>query len=214
MTDNRAQYGIRLYRHLTGDPHPVEEMIVATAQSFDVYGAAQNVKLGPGDPVIKLAGGGVNLCPGNETTTETPYGIVLGVAPYYNAVTGRMEFLDGLPADVAWGTNLERQSKVYVLPVDKAIWEVDVDDAVTATTLAAYQALIGSHADHILTGAVGETRADPKLDISTVETTSTLMWNIVGISDSLYNKDFSGANVKLLVKSNVMQLKTAGMTGI
>jgi hypothetical protein len=218
MTDNVACYGFRLHRSLVGEPLPVEEMIVATAQSFDVNGGAANVGLGPGDPVIKLAAGGVNLCDGTEGAggALSPYGIVMGVGPYWDAADGVMRYSKTgvLPSDVAWGTVQARQSKVYVLRVDKAIWEVDVDDIVTATTEATYEALIGANVDPILTGAAGETRAKPMLDINTVNTTSTLIWRIVGLGNPVRNRDFAGANVKLLVTGNVIQGISAGVAGV
>jgi hypothetical protein len=217
MADNRIEYGFRYVRSANGGPMTVEEHIVATSQSFDVNGGAANVKLRPGDPVIKLAAGGVNLCDGNEGAggALAPYGIVVGIQPYYDVGSTRMVFADGLPADVAWGTNLERQSKVLVVPVQTAIWEIDTDDTAAAyDTEAEIQAFAGENADCKLWGASGETSAKPRLDISTHAVTSTLVWRILGISPTLNNQDFTGNYVKMLVKANVVQGITVGLAGV
>ena len=207
MADNRAQYGFRWYRALNGGkamPAP-EKMIVATGTSFDVSGGASNVELRVGDPVIKLSTGGVTLCNGaeNGATVVGPYGIVVGVGPYWDG--SKMVWKKSLPSDISWGTNLARQSTVHVVPVTAGIWEIDCDDATSATTEAAYQAFIGENADFVLAGASGATYATPRLDISTHATTGSLVWRIVGVSPTAMNQDFSGNYVKLLVRANLAQ---------
>jgi hypothetical protein len=101
--------------------------------------------------------------------------------------------------------------------VNQAIWEIDCDDAVTATTEAAYQLTGGANADHRLHGAAGaaaESGAKPRLDISTVNTTNTLIWRIIGISPTQNNRDYSGNYVKLLVVANLAQDPFQNATGI
>jgi hypothetical protein len=217
MADNPVKYGIRWSHTGNGGrnfPQP-EVMIVATSQSFDVNGGAANVGLGVGDPVTKLSTGGVGLCDGSEGAGGgvAVYGVVVGVLPYWNATTGRMEPTNVLPSDVAWGTNLERQSKVLVVRADAGVWEMDVNDNTTATTLAAYQALIGENCDHVLTGASGAARAFPKLDIDPNDP-ATAQWRIAGVSQTAENQDFSGANVKLLLRINEMQGSDFSATGV
>jgi hypothetical protein len=212
MPANRAKYGFRFFRGIDGSlnmPAP-EEMIVATSQSFDVSGGAANVYLRPGDPVIKLSTGGVNLCNGTENsqTAVGPYGIVVGIKSYWDGTV--MKPSNRLPSDIAWGTNLDRQSKVYVIPFNAAIWEIDVDDSSTATTEAAYQAFIGENADYQLKGASGESYAAPRLDISTHATTNTPTCRIVGVSPSMENRYFDGDYVKLLVRANLAQVPHFG----
>lgn len=205
MADNRKQYGFRWYRGLNGSkemPAP-ERMIVATAASFDITGGASNVELGPGDVVRKLSTGGVGLCAGAETTVVEPYGVVVGVGPYWDG--SKMVWKKTLPSDIAWGTNLERQSTVWVVPLAAGIWEVDCDDAVTATTKAAYQAFIGENCDFRHDTTSTNTRPTPRLDISTHNTTNTLTMRIVDVSDTAMNQDFSGNYVKLLVRANLIQ---------
>ena len=211
--DNPIAYGFRLERAPDGlSPLPA---IGATAQSHDVYGGAANVILRPGDPVYQLSTGAVTLAAGSESsggTATAPFGIVACVGPYYNSVTGRMELCEGLPSDVAWGTNLQLQSRFSYWPLDTTIWKIQADDKVTATTLAAYQALIGENCDHKLCGASGEKYAKPRLDISGHATTSTLVWRIVGVSP-IYLNDPAESYFELLVRANVIGAAPHDTTG-
>jgi hypothetical protein len=205
--DNIAQYGFRPYRSglsSAGLPAPIP-MVIATAASFDVTSGAANVNLGVGDPVYKLNSGTGTLCPGAETTVQAPFGIVVGVAPSWDAARGVMQPREFIPSDTAWGTIEDHKSVAYVIPIRACLWEIDCDDAVTATTLAAYRLLLGLNCDFMLKGASGETRAKPQLDISSAATTNTLILRIYAISETVHNRDFSGANVKLVVGANIAQ---------
>lgn len=163
--------------------------------------------------MTRLSTGGVTICEGVEGAAggDAVYGIIVGVLPYYDAAQNLMVPANALPSDIAWGTVLERQSKLLVVPADAGIWEIDCDDATTATTEAAYQAFIGENCDHTLAGASG-TKLNPRLDIS-AHGTATQQWRIVGISPTVNNRDFSGLYVKLLVKVNEGQQSTFTATG-
>jgi hypothetical protein len=218
MTDNVARYGFRFYRNAAGGLHhpSPQPFWIPTGTSFDVNGGAQNVGLGKGDLVTLLATGGVDLADGSEGAAGmvAPIGVVVGVGPYWDG--SKMVQSDVIPSDTAWGTIQDRISRVWVVPVGDAIWEVDVDDIVTATTKAAYQALIGENADMVNTGVVSvDTRAKPKLDIAThAAATTTLGWRIWDVSPTAENVDFAGANVKLLVRVNVAQHPAHTQAGI
>lgn len=220
MADNVSKYGFR-YQGLTGGPGHLKPItkIVATGESFDVTGGLQNAALRAGDVVTLLSTGGVTLCAGNETTPANPYGVVVGVMPYYDSTigtSGAMRPSKSLPSDINWGTNLARQSKLIIQPfLPGLVFEVDVDEATTATTEAAYQALSGENVSMINTAAASTSPpwVAPKLDISTHATTATLCFTIVGISPTLDNVDFSGANVKLLVTANIAQDGAYGLIG-
>lgn len=214
MANNNAKYGFRWHSSLSGSAQPVIiEGFVDDDQSFDVNGGASNVALRAGDPVRRKSTGGFEQADGAEGAggAEAIFGIVMGIGPYYDGE--QMVRRSSLPADVSYDSNLERQSKILVCPIDSAVWEIDVDDATTATTLAAYQAFVGENADHILTAASG-TKMLPKLDISSHATTGTLILRIVGIAPTLENVDFAGANVKLLVEANVAQRPWSSATGV
>lgn len=205
MADNAARYGFRYFRSRHGSGNPVvREAWVASAASFDVNSGASNVVLGAGDPLLQVSDGSVTLALGSETTDSTTIlGICCGIKQYYDTVKGVMTAAGpGIPSDLAWGTNLARQSRLYYIPADTAIWAIQVDDIVTATTQATYEAFIGENCRMVLTGASGENRAKPKLDIATHATTNTFPWKIVGVQPSPPNVDFAGANVELLVISN------------
>jgi hypothetical protein len=205
MADNAVRYGFRFVKSRYGGANaPIQEAWIPTATSFDVAAGAQNVVLGEGDPIVQLGTGGVTLAVGAEGTDSTTLlGIVQGIKQYLDTATGTMTARGpGIPSDLAWGTDLAKQSRVYFTPVESAIWAIQVDDAVTATTEAAYQAFIGENCRFINTGIVGQNRAYPKLDIATHATTNTFPWKIVGVSQTAQNQDYSGANVELYVISN------------
>lgn len=205
MADNAARYGFRFFRSRYGGGNAVvREGWCATSASFDVNSGAANVVLGAGDPLLQVNDGSVTLAIGSEGTDSTTIlGVCCGIKQYYDTVKGVMTAAGpGIPSDLAWGTNLARQSRLYYIPADSAIWAIQVDDIVTATTQATYEAFIGENCRFVNTGASGELRAKPKLDIATHATTNTFPWKIVGVQPSPPNVDFAGANVELLVISN------------
>jgi len=203
MADNPALYGFRYHHTINGGPRPTPIWHhVVTGQSFDVNGGQANAELTKGDVVRLNASGGVEQCDGDEDTAESPYGVVVGVGPYWDGEV--MRPTKALPSDVNWGTILARRSMVAVVPVEGVVWEVDVDDATTATTRAAYDLLIMLNVEMVNSGAASQTpaRLAPKINISTAATTNTFFWKIIGVSETAKNQDFSGANVKILVQSN------------
>lgn len=207
--NNTAEYGFRPYSGGAfggrATPNPIKGFCV-TGQSFDVNGGAANVSLRKGDPVRRLSSGGFALCDGTEGAggALAPWGIVAWVGPYWD---GRvMKDALALPSDIAWGTNLTRMSTIGVIPIHACLWEIDADTTdATFDTEAEYLAFVGENVDHILTGASGASYAYPKADISTHNTTNTLLFEIVGISGSVRNQDFSGTGVKLVLSANIAQ---------
>jgi hypothetical protein len=211
MANNTHFYGFRWAVNFNGKPQPMPlEMAVASAANFTVSGNATNLNLNVGDPVKINTDGTVSVSGGNENsqTSQTTWGIVVGMGGqgYYNGT--RMVRAPFLPSGVTYGTNVDRQSKVLVVPCSAGVWEIDVDDNTTATTYLGYQALIGENADHQnYPNAQGHVNADlmvnPLLNIASHNpATTTLAWRIVGISQNLANQDFSGTFVKLLVSVN------------
>lgn len=203
MADNRASYGFRFARAKYGRPleSPAKKLVASNA-AFSVTGGATAVGLGIGDPVKLVSDGSVTLAAGSETTPDDIWGIVVGVAPYWNAALGVMQPANLLPSNVVWGTNLDRASYVYVVPIEQAYWEIDCDENTTATTEATYKTYAGENASMVLTGASGALRVFPKLDISSHATTNSLKLRIVEVSQTKDNYDFSGNNVKLIVEVN------------
>lgn len=198
MADNLPLYGIRPFVQKDQMGPVAIECVVATGQSFDVNGGASNVAIRKGDPLTLLSGGTVALCDGFEGASGgvALYGICAGVSQYYSASEEVVVKRDSLPADVSWGTNEARKSKVFVWPLSEwKFWEIDSDGALADR--AAYQLLIGELFDHSLAGASG-TKVNPRLDIST-NSTSDGQWRLEAISNNVANVDFSGLYVKLIV---------------
>lgn len=206
MADNPVKYGWIYHSTISGGPcpHPIRHFI-DTAESFDVNSGLANAALAPGDLVRIKASGGLEQADGTEDTAEAAYGVVSQIGPYWDGDVMRHAY--ALPSDIAWGTNIQRRSTAMVIPVEGVIWSAPVDDIVTATTRATYDALIMSNVDHVLTGATGDSpaRLNPKIDISTTATTNTLLWRIIGIDESVANLDYSEDNVRVLVRANIAQ---------
>lgn len=211
MADNTRQYGIRWsYTHNGGSaPQPLE-MAVASAANFTVSGNATNLNLNVGDPIKINADGTVSLAGGNENSqvSQPIWGVVVGMGyqGYYNGQN--MVRKPFLPSGVTYGTSVDRQSKVLVAPISSGYWEFDCDDAVTATSYLAYQALIGENCDHRLSpNALGfvnaQLAANPVLNIAShAAATTTLSLRIVGVSYTVANLDFTGNYVKIIAEAN------------
>lgn len=211
MADNTRVYGFRWATSMNAvsQPKPIE-YAVASAANFTVSGIGTNLNLNPGDPVKFNNDGTVSLCGGNENsqTSQTALGVVVGFGGqgYFNGT--RMVRSPFVPSGVTYGTNVDRQTRVMVVPMSAGIWELDCDDNTTATTFLAYQALIGENCDHRLTpnGAgyvTAQLFANPVLNIASHNpATTTLSMRIVGISQNFSNQDFSGNYVKMMVQVN------------
>lgn len=209
MSDNVHKYGFRWVRSIYGEPFPkVQRYRLASGYTKSL---GSPVDLRVGDPVTLLATGYIQHQVGSEGTQLGNIGVVAGFGPVYDGSV--MQVVNHFTAGGGvYGTNLEHQTYVWVTPGYGSIWEVDCDDKVTATTEAAYLALIGENVDHVLTTG-SEPLANPLLDISTHSpSTATLLWRIVDISQAAENVDFSGNYVKLLVTPNVAQQSST--TGI
>lgn len=211
MANNTHVYGFRWANAFNSVSHPKPfEMAVASAANFTVSGDATNLNLNVGDPVKVNTDGTVSLCGGNENgqTSQPGWGVVVGMGGqgFFNGT--RMVRSPFLASGVTYGTNVDRQSKVLVVPFSAGTWEIDVDDNVTATTYLGYQAFIGENCDHRLApNTIGfldaQLAANPVLNIAShAAATTTLSMRIVGVSQNLANQDFSGTFVKMLVAIN------------
>lgn len=203
MADNTHKYGFRAVKgSLNGAcfPKGVRKSVASGYQAQD-DASGFSVDLNVGDPVKLAADGTVELA----NTTEPAWGVIVGFDFYYNTANGRMEPTDRLPGGSTWSGE-EQRPWLYVVPAGPGqLFEVDVDDAVTATTFAAYLALVGQNVTHVCPGNSTTRRAEPRLDISLAATTAGLNWRIEQVSQIQSNRDFSGANVKLIVSANIGQ---------
>jgi hypothetical protein len=209
MADNTSNYGFRWQKQL-GAGSTLQPIRCFAATGYQAAPSATNVDLNVGDPVKRVSDGSVALCAAGDAT----YGIIVGIGPFYDSVQGVMRFGKALPGGTAWGTIMDRQSVLWVVPIAGQIFEVDADDNTTATTQAAYQAFFGENADITINQAAGPPAlANPRLDISTHATTNTLVWRILELS-TRQNQDFTGNYVKLLVTGNVVQQAPFQTTGV
>jgi hypothetical protein len=167
------------------------------------------------------------VCEGEGT--DIPYGIVVGIEPYWSAADGAMKRGWYYPNQTAWGTKEERRGYVLVVPAHWGLWEIDCvydwsgeGDVTTVNasfnTEAEFKAAVNKNVDHIIPGSAATgyghpTSADPYLELDTVANTATLCWRIVDVSQSAENADFSGAFQKLIVTVNESQYAGKPATG-
>jgi hypothetical protein len=218
MADNRRKYGFRFYSSSTGVGRTAGvEGGVTSGYQANVGGTPTNVGVSIGDPIAQNAAGNLELA--EDVTADRFLGVVVAIAKARIDANGKSRAASYLPGATTWTNEVDRSSLIF-LPFGRDIWEIDVDDNTTATTLAAYRALVGLNCDfryRIDTTNADRPRADPVLDISTAATTQGLDFRIAGISKTQENADFSGANVKLLVQLNLgsePMLGTAGVVGL
>jgi hypothetical protein len=200
MADNLHIYGFRPYAPKIGAFTAPVRMTVASAQD-DVDSSANSVHIWPGDPLKTLTTGGVKVA----LTTEAVSYVCCGIEPYYDASTGVMKHGKYYPNQTTWGTVEARRGYVLCYRADAYIWEIDCDDATTATTKAAYVALINGNCEFTTPGNTTMVSVDPYLDISDLSGDPTDVdagLRCVGISETIHNRDFSGNYVKLLVEFN------------
>ena len=213
MADNRHKYGFRWYAAQSGAQRPAAfEGIIASAYAGDVGGS---VGVSIGDPVVRLADGTYELAQ-DTNTSDRLYGVVVAIINAKVDAHGKARPASYLPSGTTYAQE-QTTSKVMIVPFSDHIWEIDVDDAVTATTLAAYRALMGLNADFVYsrdTSNPDRPRANPVLDISTANTTAALHFRLHDVSKTQENQDFSGANVKVLVQLNQGADPTIGLSGV
>lgn len=201
MADNDVRYG---FRYAASNSHPCpkpEVMIVASGQAF-TPGSATAARLQKGDPVKLIAGGTVD----HANPGEPVWGIVAGVGndgKVFNSSIGTNGVLHPsqfIPSNVAYGTKLDIQTKVLVVPAAGYQWEVDAEGVLAGRLV--WESFIGNNADHSFNApAASDLNANPRLDSGTFGT-PTAQWRFVRVSGTGLNQDLTGSNVKLIVKLN------------
>lgn len=213
MADNTHYYGIRPVRSRLGNMHNADYELRHVATAYQAQDdSANSVDLNIGDPVQLVSDGSVALW--NSGDADLLYGVIVGFNDYWDGNV--MQPTNRLPGGIAWGTNFTRAPYARVVPVDACDWEIDCDSTGQPTTRAGWEALLGQNVDMVCPGDLSDTskpKADPYIDISTAATTATdLCWRIIGISPDASNKDLSGANVKLIVRANDVNVAGAAAT--
>jgi hypothetical protein len=171
-------------------------MILPVASAFAVT-------LTRGYPVKVIADGTIE----DADPGDAIYGIFDGAAQYYDGSTIRKG--GSLPVST-YGSVIQRQSLARVIPVRGQLFRATVDDATTATTLAAYLAFVQENVEWVAGTAVGD-EAGCQLDISGHNTTNTLSVRIENVPDREL-QDFGSAGVSLLVSFNLIQDTASGST--
>lgn len=207
MADNMQMYGLRFHstRSGSGTPNVVRKR-VASAYNGSLNSAAVDINIG--DAVKLVNDGTVAHVVAADTTM---FGVVVGIGPYWDGT--KMVRNTKIPnSSGAYSTNYERETTVLVIPFDDAVFEIDCDDATSATTFAAYRTLVGNNGDLVTTGNATTGKASYMLDISDVvaNTTTSAQLRVLDISPTMANQDFSGNYVKLLVVANETNTNLAG----
>lgn len=213
-TDNRHRYGFRWVGSFSGKDKP-EPKRVPIASAYAPTAGGTNVGLHVGDPIQIASTGYGTICVGSEGTQSIIYGIIDGFEPVFDGsvMQPRNFFPNG---GGVYSTNYSRQTFALVIPVVDQIFAIDVDDKTTFTTYATYLASWGENADMVLvadTSNAADPKADPKLDISSHNTTNTLQWRIIHEERNVY-QDYGGSNVSLLVTCNKVQQAPYNTTGV
>lgn len=213
--------GFRFYKSVSGSANPtIERITLASAYrpTLTVSASPVYVDLDAGTPILRLSTGYGDLSFGTESDTPSTrvLGVVVGFGPMYDGT--KMDFRTYYPnAGITYGTNFERETFVHYIPAQSAWFSIDVDDATTATSYAAYLAFKGENCRHNLatTASQALNKTDVMLDISDHNTTATFPWRIedVVLNDP-NNPDFAGSYVKLIVSCNVPQTGVGSATGI
>lgn len=178
----------------------------ATEPPILIFPVADNygTKINRGDPVKLVSTGMLE----QADTNANIFGVCDGVKAYYDG-----SFMRGgvaLPANTTYGSVIQRQSLLRVIPVRGQLFEATCDEATTATTLAAYLAFVGENVDFALgTAANGESGV--VLDISTHVTTAEDC-RILNVPDREL-QDFASVGVRLVIEFNLIQDATASTTG-
>ncbi len=211
MADNKTEYGLRWATAWNGGKScPVGmRMTVATTQD-DQDDGNNSIDLNIGDPLKALSTGGVTIA---QTTDVIDY-VLIGVLPHWDSGQGVMRPNSKLPNQTNWGTIEARRSWVMCVPSTAGLWEMDCDDSSTATTFAAYIALIHSNCNLVIAGNTANTSAKPEIDISSTATDENFALRLMGVSQTAENKDFSGAQVKLIVAINETNLPGSAATNV
>lgn len=199
---NTTNYGFRWVRSLSGAMTPPAPVRMRLASGLvTTVGGAGTFDLNVGDPVTQLATGYASVAIGSEGTHDLIFGVICGFGYIYNGT--RMAPTPYFPSGGGvYGTNYERMSWVYVIPVKDQVFEVDADEGSSISTYANWIGAVGENADHVLTGATSGA-VTPLLDISTHNTTAALGWRILDISNERIDNDPTLTRTKVQVVCNM-----------
>lgn len=216
---NPHRYGFRFLKNRWGGDTPeVYTGFFASGYTPNVTGATTcNANIG--DPVKMLDSGAFELLtPGeldDDDADERAFGIICGFPQVL--INGAVRPNAFYPTNTVYGTNLNAQTLVQVIPVEGCVWEIDT--ATTSSsfdTKAEFQAVIGSVA-RIVYSQINTTttnpKANPMLELSFGESAFVRQLRVVGLGRGFEQYDLTLANVPLQVVFNQVQAspwRTAG----
>ena len=206
MANNTYNYGYRWHSNLFGgsEPKPIR---CALASGYDAAPGGVHVNIRPGDVVKPVSHGTVALAVAGDTTI---LGVVSHAGPYYDSGVGEMVIADSIPyAQGVYGTNVDRETAVYVIPAQGNVFQAMCDTADASTRLG-WQAFVGENMDLINAAVTGY--AHPLLDSSTHPTTAA-QWRVIGLL-LRPDVDYTGLYVPLLVTVNEQYLPVQTTTGV
>jgi hypothetical protein len=169
---------------------------VATGVDFQ-DDSAVSCDLNIGDPV-RLSNGNLIVCAGG---TADVYGIIARIQVLVG-LEGKRRPFHRVPNQVAYGTDLTKQTLVTVIPAVGQLFAINGSAAVASQ--AAALADVGENADHILTATAdsdGNNTLNPQLVIGSAST-STQQWRIEGVSRSADSQDFDATGLEWIVTVN------------
>lgn len=215
---NPHRYGFRFLKNRWGGDTP-EITTGFLASGYQPSNGAVTVNLNIGDPVKRLDSGAFALAtPGeldDDDADERVFGVVAGFPQVL--INGAVRPNAYYPSGTVYGSNLDAQTLVQVIPAEGAVWEIDT--ATTSSsfdTKAEFQAIIGSVA-RIVYSAINTTTVNPKanpfIELSFGESTIVRQLRVVGLGRGFEQYDLTLANVPLQVTFNQVQAspwRTAG----
>ncbi len=216
---NPHRYGFRFLKNRWGGDTPeIHTGFFASGYTPNVTGATTcNVNVG--DPVRRMNSGAFQLTePGeldDDDANERTFGIVVGFPQVLiNAAVRPNAFY---PAGTVYGSNLNAQTLVQVIPVEGCVWEIDTaTTSASFDTKAEFQAILGGVCTFSYT-QINTTTANPKANpmavLSFGESTETRQLQVVGLGRGFDQYDLTLANVPLQVVFNQVQASPWRITG-
>jgi hypothetical protein len=216
---NPHRYGFKFRKNRWGGDVPeIHTGFIASGYTPNETGAT-TCNLNIGDPVRRLDTGAFVLAtPGeldDDDASERTYGIIQGFPQVLSG--GAVRPNSFYPTNTVYGTNLQNQTLVQVIPVEGALWEIDT--ATTSSsfdTLAEYQAVFGAVCSFSYT-QINTTTSNPKANpmavLSFGESTIVRQLRVEGLGAGASQYDLTLAQVPLLVSFNQVQAspwRTAG----
>jgi len=216
---NPHRYGFRFRKNRWGGDVPeIHTGFIASGYAPNETGAT-TCNLNIGDPVRRLdTGAFVLTVPGeldDDDANERTYGIIAGFPQVL--ISGAVRPNAFYPTGTVYGTNLNNQTLVQVIPVEGSLWEIDT--ATTSSsfdTLAEFQAIFGAVCSFSYT-QINTTTSNPKANpmavLSFGESTIVRQLRVEGLGAGASQYDLTLANVPMLVSFNQVQAspwRTAG----